>query len=141
MAILQCVTDSFRVQLLSAVHDFTADQIYIALYNESASLIPSTTVYTATGEVTDSGYTAGGKIVTGTGVSSIPGVAWITFNNVSWTVSGSSFGARAALLYNHTKANKSIAVLDFGKIQYANGTNFTVTFPPSPSINGPLRLA
>lgn len=137
--IIQGACNSFREQLLEAIHDFSTDTIYIALYYETANLSPSTTVYTASGEVSGSGYTAGGQPLVGA-IGSAPGVAWVNWDAVSWTVNQDTFQARAALIYNHTKGDKAILVLDFGTVRYpANGV-FTVTFPPAPSLNAILRL-
>ena len=72
--LIQCVTNSFRAEMLQGVHDLDTDVLKLALYTGSANLYPTTTAYSATNEVVASGYTAGGLILTGvtitTGTSS-----------------------------------------------------------------------
>lgn len=64
MAIVQGACTSFKEELLQAIHDFTSDTFKIALYSSSASLGPNTTVYTAVGEISGTGYTSTGKALT-----------------------------------------------------------------------------
>lgn len=137
MAILQGQTSSFKVELPKAIHDLLNDTLKIALYTGSASIGPDTTVYTTSNEVTGAGYTAGGKTLTGAAITLSGTTACITFDNVVW--SGSSFTARGALIYNSSKANRSIAVLDFGSDK--TSANFTITFPASTATTAVLRIA
>ena len=108
----------------------------LALYTAEADLNEATTVYTTTNEITGTGYTAGGNVVTGAAISSSGYTAWVTFNNVLWVPA--AFTARCALLYNVTKGNKSIAVLDFGSDKTCTGT-FTVTMPGSTATTALIR--
>jgi hypothetical protein len=135
----------FKQNCLSGRENFAAtgtSYVYkIALYTSLADLTPDTTVYSATGEVAGSGYTAGGKTLT---VSQVPtydasnDTAYISFANVVWNPA--SFTARAALIYNST-TNAAVAVLDFGsdKTNTAAGT-FTVTFPTATSTTAIIRI-
>lgn len=134
--ISQGQTTSFKQQLYEGVHNFLTDTIKIALYTANADLIASTTVYTTTEEITGTGYTAGGNTLTGATVSSSNDTAYITFNNTSWT--SASFTCRCALIYNASKGNKSIAVLDFGSDKTCTST-FTITFPADTSDSAILR--
>lgn len=137
--IQQGACNSFRVQLLSGVHDFSTDHIYIALYYESATLGVSTTVYTSTGEVSGSGYASGGQLLTGQTILSTNGVAWVSWNDVTWTVDA-GFYARGCLIYNASKGNKAVMVLDFGLDRYSSNGSFMVRWPPNPSLNAVLRI-
>ena len=139
----QCTV--FKTNLLSGLENFAVGTTYvykIALYTGSASLDNSTTVYTASNEVTGSGYTTGGKTLT---ISQVPvgdttnNTSYISFANVVWNPA--SFTARAALIYNST-TGAAVAVLDFGsdKTNTAAGT-FTVTFPTATSTTSILRIS
>jgi hypothetical protein len=139
MSILQTATTSFKVQLLEGVHNFTSDTFKIALYTGSASLGADTTVYTTTGETAGTGYTAGGQTLTPTTPTSSGTVAYVSFANVSWATA--SFTARAALIYNATQGNKSVAVLDFGADKTVSGSTFTITFPTADASNAIVRIA
>lgn len=120
----QAICASFEQELYSAVHDILGgDTIKMALYTSDASLGRSTTEYTETGEVTDDGYTAGGVELSSPVLSKALGVLTLTFANVSIDA---NITARGALIYNSSKSNKAIAVLDFGHDKTANP--FTVTF-------------
>jgi len=135
MAIVQTQTTSFKKELYQAIHDLSTDTIKIALYTGNASLDASTTVYSSTNEVVASGYTAGGQVMTGVSISSSGYVAYASWNNVSWT---SSLTARCALIYNASKGNKSVAVLDFGSDKTSTGT-FTITMPANTSTTALIR--
>lgn len=130
MAIYQGQTTSFKQELYEAVHDFLTDTFNIALYTNAASLGADTTVYTTIGEVVGTGYTAGGEVLTGVTVASANGVAYVNFNSVTWNPA--SFTCRGALIYNASKSNKAVAVLDFGVDKTATNS-FTVQMP----VNGP----
>ena len=132
------LTNSFKQQLLLAVHDFSVDTIKIALYTSSASLDETTTVYTTSNEITGTAYTAGGEILTGVTVTLTGSIAYVSFSNPTWN--GSSFTTRGALLYNSSKSNKSIGVLNFGVDQTTVNQQFQIQFPPNNADNALIRI-
>lgn len=134
--ILQTQTTSFKKELYQAIHDFTVDTIKIALYTSLADLNENTTAYTTSNEVVGTGYVAGGKVLTGTSVESSGFTAWISFNNVVWNPA--TFTTRCALIYNASKANRAIAVLDFGADKTCTNT-FTITMPASTATTALIR--
>jgi hypothetical protein len=135
MSIVQTQTTSFKKELYQAIHDLSTDTIKIALYTGNADLNEATTVYSSTNEVVASGYTAGGQVMTGVSISSSGYVAYANWNNVSWT---SALTARCALIYNASKGNKSVAVLDFGSDKTST-TTFTITMPANTSTTALIR--
>jgi hypothetical protein len=138
MAIIQCIPTSCKVELLQGAHDLEFDAIYIALYSNSANLGPDTTVYTTAGEVTGTGYTAGGKLLTGQTLQNSNGSAWIDWDNPSWP--GASFYASGAMLYNASAGNKAIMILNFGSSRLFTPTGNTVQFPIGDAYNALMRL-
>jgi membrane-bound inhibitor of C-type lysozyme len=134
--IVQGQTTSFKEELYKGVHNFTTDTFKIALYTANATLNQDTIAYTATGEISGAGYTATGQTLLNPVVSSASGVAYISFDNISWT--SASFTVRGALIYNSSKANRSVAVLDFGSDKVTNST-FTITFPANTSTSAIIR--
>ena len=136
MSIVQTQTTSFKAQLYQGIHDLTTDVIKIALYTGDANLNADTTVYAATNEVTGTGYTAGGKIMTGITVNSSGYTAYVSFDNVVWNPG--AFTARCALIYNSSKGNKSVAVLDFGSDKTTTST-FTITMPANTATSALIR--
>ena len=137
--IAQTLTTSFKQQLLQAVHDFSTDTFYMALYTANADIGAATTVYTATGEISGTGYTAAGQAMTGISVSVTDTTAFVNFSNVVWTTG--AFTARGALIYNASfgKGNKSVAVLDFGADKTTT-SSFTVVMPTNSSTTALIRL-
>ena len=135
MSIVQTQTTSFKKELYQAIHDLSTDTIKIALYTGNADLNEDTTVYSATNEVSGTGYTAGGETMTGVAISSSGYVAYANWNNVSWTA---ALTARCALIYNASKGNKSVAVLDFGSDKTST-TTFTITMPANTSTTALIR--
>lgn len=134
--IVQTQTTSFKAELYQAIHDLTTDTLKLALYTSEANLDASTTAYTTANEITGTGYSAGGNVVTGAAISSSGYTAWVTFNNVLWVPA--AFTARCALLYNASKANRSIAVLDFGADKTCTNT-FTVVMPTNTATTALIR--
>jgi hypothetical protein len=132
--ILQTQTTSFKKELYQGIHDLTTDDIYIALYTANADLNETTTVYTTSGEVTGSGYTAGGVAMSGITINSSGFTAYVDFADV---VFNASVTARCALIYNVSQGNKSIAVLDFGSDK--TSTNFTITMPANTATAALIR--
>jgi hypothetical protein len=139
MAITQTWTTSFKRQLLLGEHDLDTDVLKIALYTSAAILGPDTTVYTTVGETSGTGYTAGGITLTNVTVSSGNGIAYVDFDNPSWA--GASFTARGALIYNSSKSNKSMFVLDFGTNQTANNENFVLDLPANNPTFALIKLS
>lgn len=139
--IIQCTTNSFREEILRGVHDLSVDTLKMALYTGSANLYPTTTAYTATGEVVASGYTAGGVALTGVTITigpattNDPAVVYVNFNNA---VFSASITARGALIYNTSKADRSIAILDFGSDKTASP--FTVQMPANTATAALIRF-
>ena len=135
--IVQTQTTSFKAELYEGIHDLIDDTIKIALFNTNADLTASTTVYSTNQEVTGTGYTAGGNTLTGATVRSSGTTAYVSFDNTSW--SSASFTSRGALIYNSSKANRSVAVLNFGSDKIvANGT-LTIEFPSNDVTSAIIR--
>jgi len=133
------LTNSFKQQLLLGVHDFLTDTFKIALYTSSAVLGPDTTVYTTNNEVSGAGYTAGGLQLQNITVNLSMGVAYVSFTNPSW--SGATFATRGALIYNFSKSNKSVGVLNFGVDQTMLGQSFTIQLPTNDPQTALIRIS
>jgi hypothetical protein len=143
VTIVQGQTTKFKTDALSGLVNFNTGTSYtykIALYTANATLNNATAAYTVTGEVTGTGYTAGGKPLV---ISNIPtgdttnNVAYISFDPVTWT--GASFTCRGALIYNST-TSATVAVLNFGSDKTTTGT-FTVTFPTPSSTTAVITIS
>lgn len=134
MSIVQTQTTSFKKELYQAVHNLELDTLKMALYTANADLNADTTVYSSTNEVTGTGYVAGGVVITGVTVKTSGYTAYVNFNNVAF---GASVTARCALIYNASKGNKSIAVLDFGSDK--TSANFTVVMPQNTATTALIR--
>lgn len=134
--ILQTQTTSFKAELYQGVHNLTTDDIKIALYTAAANLNENTTVYVTAGEVPATGtYVAGGAQLTPITVSSSGYTAYVGFPNISWS---GTITARCALIYNASKGNKAIAVLDFGSDKTMSPT-FTITMPVNGATTALIR--
>ena len=128
--------NSFKSGLINGDFDFDTNTIKMALYTNAATLDEDTAAYTTTGEVSASGYTAGGVTLTvEKGLTN--NTAFISFENV--TISA-TFTARGALIYKDGGSNPAICVLDFGSDKTSTAT-FTVTFPTASSADALIRLS
>jgi hypothetical protein len=140
MAISQAMCTSFKVELLGGTHDLDTDTIKIALFTSSATLGASTTTYSSTNEVASgSGYTTGGNTLSGASITSSGTTAFVDFTDTTWT--SASFTARGALIYNSSKSDKAIAVLDFGSDKTSTNGDFVVQFPTADASNAIIRIA
>ena len=142
MAITQAVCTSFKQEILVEGHNFTngADTFKIALYTSSASLDASTTAYSSSNEVSDSGsYSAGGGSLTSVTPTTSGTTALCDFADISFT--SATITARGALIYNSTNSNKAVCVLDFGGDKTSTSGTFTIQFPTADASNAILRLA
>ena len=135
--IVQTQTTSFKAELYEGIHDLIDDTIKIALFNANADLTASTTVYSTNQEVTGTGYTAGGNTLTGATVRSNGTTAFVSFDNTTW--SSASFTCRGALIYNSSKADRSVAVLNFGSDKIVTNGTLTVEFPNNDVTSAIIR--
>ena len=161
MANTQSMTTSFMGDLLVGAQQLgsvtlvsrgsltspTTDTLKAALYLASATVNASTTAYSATGEVTGTGYTAGGVTVTNatgptaTNSSVTAGVAyWTPSASITYTAVTLTTAFDAVLLYNSTQSNKAISVHTFGSQTVTAGT-FTLTMPSNTTSTALIRLA
>jgi hypothetical protein len=150
MTIAQTATTSFKVELPQGIHNFgptSPDTFKVALYTAAANLGPATAVYdpAAAGQVVGAGYTAGGNTlsisvspVAGNNAANIPTSFW-SFFNTSWA--NATFTARGALIYNLSKGNKSVAVLDFGADKTVNNDTFQIIFPAPDANSAIIRIS
>lgn len=138
MAITQTWTTSFKQQVLLGVHDLDTDVLKIALYTPSANLGADTTIYSPTNEVSGAGYTEGGQILTNVTVSAGNGVAYVDFDDPTWA--GSSFTTLGALIYNSSKDNKSMFVLNFGTNQTMVNETFQILMPANNPTFAVIKL-
>jgi hypothetical protein len=138
MAITAALCDSYKQEILQGIHS-SADTYKVALYPSTATLGTATTAYSSTGEVTGTGYTAGGNTLSGFTVSLSGDTAVLTFANTNWP--SSTITARGALIYNSSKSNKAVAAVSFGAsdITSTNGT-FQITWPTADATNGLIRI-
>lgn len=126
---------SFLLEQLQAIHDFSGDTFKIALFDNSASFDDETTAYSTTNEIVVTGYTAGGEELTlSSGYPQIEsGAAAVRWDSVTWTFSGNAT-IRWALIYNSSKANRSVLSVDFAGPRIYMST-FVVEFP---SLSPPI---
>lgn len=135
---------SFKVELMQAVHNFTAstgNTFKLALYDNSASFTAATTAYTATNEVPNSGsYAAGGGALTNVTPTSTGTTAFTDFADLSFT--SATITAYGAMIYNDTAAgNPSVCILDFGGAKTSTAGTFTIIFPTADSSSAIIRIA
>ena len=145
MAITSAVCNSFKVELLKGVHNFTAttgNTFKIALFTSSATLGASTTAFATTNEITNSSgtaYTSGGATLTSVTPTTDSTTAVCDFSDVSF--SSATFTANGALIYNDTQSDKAVAVIAFGGDKTVTSGTFTIQFPAADASNAIIRIA
>ncbi len=147
MPITQAMCTSFKDQLLEGVHDFRSsggDTFKLALYTSSADLSATTTTYSSSNEVANSGtYSAGGGTLTNVSPTTSGTTAFTDFDDLSFT--SATITARGALIYNttpaHTFTNAAVAVLDFGSDKTSTDGTFTIQFPTADASSAIIRIS
>ena len=142
MAISQAMCTSFKVELMTGTHNFTnssGNAFKLALYTSSATLGAATTAFSATNEVSGTGYTSGGGALTNATPTSSGTTAFTDFADL--TFSSSTITANGALIYNSTNSNKAVCVLAFGGDKSSTNGDFTIQFPTPDASNAIIRIA
>ena len=143
MAITSAVCNSFKVEVLQGIHNFTASSgntFNLALYTSSATLNKSTTAYTTSNEVASTGgYTAKGNALTSVTPALSTDTACCDFADISFT--SASFTANGCLIYNDTNADRAVCAIAFGGDKTVSSGTFTIQFPTADADNAILRIA
>jgi hypothetical protein len=137
----QALCTSFKKELFEGVHNFASggDAFKIALYTSSATLNETTTVYSSSNEVVHANYGAGGLLLANVNPSTSGTTVMVTFGvNPLWT--SVTFTTSQALIYNDTKSDKAVAVLDFGGSIAVSAGNFMITIPAVTPSTALIRL-
>lgn len=156
MANSQAVCTSFKNEVLIGAHQFgsvtivsrtsltapTTDSFKAALYLASGSLGAGTTAYSATSEVSGSGYSAGGIAVTNATAPTTSGTTafWTPSASLVYTAVTLTTAFDTVLIYNSTQSNRAVAVYTFGS-QTITAGNFTINMPANAAGTAALNLA
>lgn len=136
------ICTSFKQQLFESVHNFiNAQHVFRwALYNTSSTNGAATTAYTATNEISGTGYTAKGTTTANVSPTVDGTTAIVDWPDPTWSTA--TFSAYSTLLFNDTHASDaSVAVWDFGGVQTASGGDFILQLPAAAAATAILRLA
>ena len=146
MAITSEICNSFKTEILTAVHNFTAstgNTFNLALYTSSATLNKSTTAYSSTNEITNtsgSAYSAKGQALTSVTPALSTDTACCDFANISWT--SASFTANGCLIFNDSAAgDPAVCAIAFGGDKTVTSGTFTIEFPTADASNAIVRIA
>jgi len=147
----QAMATSFKGEILSGIHALGttviragtgADTLKAALYLASATINAATTAYTVTGEVSGTGYSAGGVTVTNATAPTTGGTTgyWTPSASITYTTVTLTTAFDCVLIYNSTQSNKAISAHTFGSQTVTAGT-FTLTMPVNDASNALIRIA
>jgi hypothetical protein len=139
------VCTSYRRQLFEGQHDFRVGghTFKLALYDDNASFTHATTDYTATNEISGTGYSAGGITLTNINPAEGGRRGYTQFENP--TISNATLSTYGGLIYNTTTGGgagttDAIIVLDFGRLITKTAQDFTVQMPTFDFMNALLRI-
>ena len=146
MAITSAICNSFKVEILKAVHNFTASSgntFNLALYTSSATLNKSTTAYSSSNEISNtsgSSYSAKGKALTSVTPVLSSDTAVCDFANVSWT--SASFTANGCLIFNDSASgDPACCAIAFGGDKTVTSGTFTIEFPAASAGSAIIGIA
>ena len=151
MANTQAMCTSFKTEILSGIHALGttviragtgADTLKAALYLASATVNASTTAYSVTGEVSGTGYSAGGVTATNATAPTSSGTTayWTPSASFTYTTVTLTTSFDCVLVYNSTQSNKAISVHTFGAQTITAGT-IVLSMPTNDSTNALIRIA
>ena len=151
MAIASVLQNSFKAELLGGYHSFNSSgdtpvgsAFKLALFLDTATITAASTAYSTSDEVaTATGYTAGGKALTNTGVGTSTVTSFTDFSDVSWT--SSSFTTRGCVIYNASTitgltADSLVCSIDFGGNKTVSSGTFTIQFPSNDASDAIIRI-
>ena len=146
MAITSAICNSFKTEILTAVHNFTAstgNTFNLALYTSSATLSKSTTAYSSSNEITNTSgtaYTAKGNALTSVTPVLSTDTAVCDFSDTSWT--SASFTANGCLIFNDSASgDPACCAIAFGGDKTVSSGTFTIQFPTADSSDAIIRIA
>ena len=146
MAITSAICNSFKQEVLQAIHNFTASSgntFNIALYTSSATLNKSTTAYSTSNEISNtsgSAYSAKGKALTSVTPALSTDTACCDFSDISWT--SASFTANGSLIFNDSASgDPAVCAIAFGSDKTVTSGTFTIQFPAADADNAIIRIA
>ena len=146
MAITSAVCNSFKAEVLQALHNFTASSgntFKLALYTSSATLNKSTTAYSTSNEITNtsgSAYSAGGAALTSVTPVLSTDTAVCDFADLSF--SSASFTANGCLIFNDSATgDPAVCAIAFGSDKTVTSGTFTIQFPTADASNAIIRIA
>ena len=142
MAISSTLVTSFKKELLTATHNFTASSGHtfkLALYTSSATLGATTTAFTTTGQASSTNYTSGGANLTAVTPTSSGTTGFTDFSDL--TFGTATITARGCLIYNSSQSNKAVASIDFGGDKTSTAGDFTIQFPAAAASTAIIRIA
>lgn len=139
MTIQTCVTVAYKADIIQGIQNVSSDVYYVALYTSSATLGPTTSVYTATNECSGGNYPAGGIVMPSPAEVTDTTVAILTFANPTFT-NLTLPDVRGCLIYNSSKGNATVAVFDFGTSISLFTSDFTLVVPAATATTGLIRL-
>jgi hypothetical protein len=146
MAITSAIANTFKTEILKAVHNFTAtsgNTFNLALYTSSATLSASTTAYSDTAEITNSSgtaYTAKGNALTSVTPVLDSSTAVCDFADTSWT--SASFTANGCLIFNDSASgDPAVCAVAFGGDKTVSSGTFTIQFPAAAATTAIVRIA
>lgn len=156
MANSQALCTSFKNELMLGAHQLgavtivsrtsltspTTDSLKAALYLASGSLGAGTTAYSATSEVSGTGYSAGGVAVTNATAPTTSGTTafWTPSASIVFTGVTLTTAFDTVLVYNSTQSNRAIGVYTFGSQTITAGT-LTLTMPANDATHALIQLA
>ena len=146
MAITSAICNSFKTEILTAVHNFTASSgntFNLALYTSSATLNKSTTAYSSSNEISNtsgSAYSAKGNALTSVTPALSTDTACCDFSDTSWT--SASFTANGCLIFNDSASgDPAVCAIAFGGDKTVSSGTFTIQFPAADASNAIIRIA
>ena len=149
ISITTAMPTSFKVEILKAVHNFTAstgNTFKIALFKATAAgsgtYGAATTNYSDMGSdqlATATGYTQPGNTLTSVTPVADGTTAICDFADTTWT--SATFTTCGALIYNSTASGAACAVLSFGGDQQVSSGDFTIQFPAAAAATAIIRIA
>ena len=145
MAITTALCNTFKQELLGGIHDLDTDVIKLALIKDTptgtygAATTNYSDITSNADEASGTGYTAGGQTLDSATITLSGSTAFVDFADE--VIVTATISADGCIIYNSSKTNRAIAVIDFGGTKTSTNGDFTIQFPAADATNAIIRIA
>lgn len=131
------IYNSFKKEIMDGTIDLDSDSFKVMLVRQAytPNVDTDTKASDVSNEINDTGYTAGGRALSGLSVSQDNGDNEGVWDAADVIWASSDISAYGAVVYDTTASSALICYFDFGSYQVASSGDFTISWNAEGIIN------